>query len=82
MRQRRCFLKGGFAYVNSTDFGSIIGNHHQKLIEQGLASVLKILPELENDDRIVGIIKNLHNSYIVKDYTINKAADEAIESLN
>ena len=82
VRQRRCFLKGGFAYVSSADFGSIIGNHHQKFIDQGLASVMKILPELENDDRIVGIIKNLHNSYIGKDYTINKDADVPIESLN
>lgn len=82
VRQRKCFLKGGFAYVSSTDFSSIIGNHHMKFIEKGLMAHLKLLPEFENDERIVGIIKGLHNSYIGKDYTINKDADVPIESLN
>lgn len=82
VRQRRCFLKAGFAYVSSMDFSSIIGNHHQKFIEKGLMAHLKLLPEFENDERIVGIIKGLHNSYIGKDYTINKDADIPIESLD
>lgn len=82
VRQRRCFLKGGFAYVSSMDFSSIIGNHHQQFIEKGLIAHLKLLPEFENDERIVGIIKGLHTSYIGKDYTINKDADVPIESLD
>lgn len=82
VRQRKCFLKAGFAYVSSMDFSSIIGNHHQKFIEKGLMAHLKLLPEFENDERIVGIIKGLHNSYIGKDYTINKDADVPIESLD
>jgi len=82
VRQRKCFVKGGFAYVSAMDFSSIIGNHHQKFIDQGLMAHLKLLPEFENDDRIVGIIKGLHNSYIGKDYTINKDADVPIESLD
>lgn len=82
VRQRRCFLKSGFAYVSSKDFSSIIGNHHQKFIEKGLMAHLKLLPEFDNDERIVGIIKGLHNSYIGKDYTVNKDADIPIESLD
>lgn len=82
VRHRKCFLKAGYAYVSSNDFSSIIGNHHQKFIERGLMAHLKLLPDFENDDRIVGIIKNLHNSYIGKDYTINKDADIPIESLD
>lgn len=82
VRQRKCFLQEGYAYVSSMDFSSIIGNHHQKFIEKGLMSHLKLLPEFENDERIVGIIKGLHTSYIGKDYTINKDADIAIESLD
>lgn len=82
VRQRKCFLKAGFAYVSSMDFISIIGNHHQKFIEKGLMAHLKLMPEFENDERIVGIIKGLHNSYIGKDYTINKDADIPIESLD
>lgn len=82
VRQRKCLLKGGFAYVCATDFSSIIGNHHQKFIEKGLQAHLKLLPEFENDERIVGIIKGLHNSYVGKDYTVNKEADIPIESLD
>lgn len=82
VRQRKCFLSRGYAYVSSMDFSSIIGNHHQKFIEKGLQATLKLLPEVENDDRIVGIIKGLHTAYIGKDYTINKDADVPIESLD
>lgn len=82
VRQRKCFIKGGSAYVSSMDFSSIIGNHHQNFIEKGLMAHLKMLPEFENDERIVGIIKGLHSSYIGKDYTINKDADIPIESLD
>lgn len=82
VRQRRCFLKAGYAYVSSMDFISIIGNHHQKFMEKGLMAHLKLLPEFESDERIVGIIKGLHNSYIGKDYTINKDAEVSIESLD
>jgi DNA primase large subunit len=82
VRQRKCFLKAGFAYVSTMDFSSIIGNHHQKFIEKGLMSHLKLLPEYENDERIVGIIKGLHTSYIGKDYTVNKDANVPIESLD
>lgn len=82
VRHRKCFLKGGFAYVSSMDFSSIIGNHHQKFIEKGLMAHLKLLPEFDNDERLVGIIKGLHNSYIGKDYTVNKDAAIPIESLD
>jgi DNA primase large subunit len=82
VRQRKCFLKSGFAYVSSKDFSYIIGNHHQAFIERNLAAHLKLLPEFENDDRIVNIIKGLHNSYAGKDYTINKDVDIPIESLD
>lgn len=82
VRHRKCFLKNGYAYVSSMDFSYIIGSHHQKFIEKGLQAHLKLLPEFENDERIVGIIKGLHNAYIGKDYTINKDADVPIESLD
>lgn len=82
VRQRKCFLKSGFAYVSSIDFCSIIGNHHQNFIEKGLAAHLNVLPEFENDERIVDIIKGLHSSYVGKDYSINKDADIPIESLD
>lgn len=82
VRLRKCYLKGGFAFVSTMDFSSIIGNHHQKFIEKGLMAHVKLLPEFESDERIVGIIKGLHNSYIGKDYTINKDADVPIESLD
>lgn len=82
VRSRRVFLKSGFAYVSTTDFGSIVGNKHQKFMEKGLHSHLSLLPEIVEDDRLFSIIKGLHTSYVGKDYTISKEADVPIASLD
>lgn len=36
VRLRKCYLNGGYAYVNTLDFVSIIGSKHQGFIEKGL----------------------------------------------
>lgn len=82
IRGRKCYLKGGFAYVCANDFVSIIVNKHQQLLEDGLQAHLKLLPELENDERFSSLLKGLHTSYTGKDYTIAKAGDVPIESLD
>lgn len=82
VRTRRCFLKEGFAYVSTFDFVSIVGSKHQQFIENGLQSHLRLLPEIQDDERLFHIIKGLHTSYLGKDYTINKEADVPIESLD
>lgn len=82
VRQRKYYMKSGFIYVSSKDFSYLIGNHHQAFIQQNLVAHLKLLPEFENDDRIVNLIKGLHNSYVGKDYTVNKDAAVPVEALD
>ncbi|XP_065077060.1 DNA primase large subunit [Ochlerotatus camptorhynchus] len=82
VRGRKCYLKGGFAYVCASDFVSIIANKHQQLMEDGLQAHLRLLPELENDERFAALLKGLHTSYTGKDYTIAKAGDVPVESLD
>lgn len=85
VKGRRCFVKGGFAYVSSNDFDSVISTELTKIIEEGLDYAFKILPAVEEDDRIYGLIKNLHTTYLGKDYSVgdgNKISVEHLEQLS
>lgn len=79
--KRKCFLKNGYAYVSASDFGHIIAPKYEKFIERGLEEHAELLPQLEDDERIYSIIKNLHTSYSGKDYTVG-ANEVAIENLD
>nr|XP_029717754.1 LOW QUALITY PROTEIN: DNA primase large subunit-like [Aedes albopictus] len=82
VRGRRCYLRAGFAYVCASDFVSIIANKHQQLLEDGLQAHLRLLPEVENDERFAMILKELHTSYTGKDYRVSKTGQIPIESLD
>lgn len=85
VKARRCFVKGGYAYVSTNDFDSVISTELTKIIEEGLDYAFKILPAVEEDDRIYGLIKNLHTTYLGKDYSVgdgNKISVEHLEQLS
>lgn len=82
--KRKCFLSNGYAYVSAHDFGHIIAPKFEKFIERGLEEHAELLPELEYDERIYSIIKDLHTSYSGKDYTVgtNEVAIENLDQLS
>ncbi|XP_016970033.1 DNA primase large subunit [Drosophila rhopaloa] len=82
VRGRRCYLKAGFAYVNTHDLVSIVGTRQQDEIEQGLLAAKGLVEEVEGDERISRMLKALHNSYTGKDYTVCRDAAVPIESLD
>ncbi|XP_037953606.1 DNA primase large subunit-like [Teleopsis dalmanni] len=82
VRGRRCFLKDGYAYVNTNDFVSIVAVMQLNEIEHGLESARRRIKEIETDERILYLLKSLHTSYTGKDYTLNKEASVPIESLD
>ncbi|XP_030376064.1 DNA primase large subunit [Scaptodrosophila lebanonensis] len=82
VRSRRCYLKAGFAYVNTHDLVSLVGTKHMDEIEQGLAAAKVFIDDIESDERISRMLKALHNSYVGKDYTVCKDAAVPIESLD
>lgn len=82
VRSRKCFLKDGFAFVSTNDFYSIVAARHQENIEEGLQRTLKMLPEVEDDERLSGFLKGINASYTGKDYTLSDTAFVPIESLD
>ncbi|TMW43549.1 hypothetical protein DOY81_011373 [Sarcophaga bullata] len=82
IRSRRCYLKDGYAYVNTNDFISIVAVKQMEEIEHGLQSTQRFIRDFETDERLFHLLKNLHTSYTGKDYTVNKNASVPIESLD
>ncbi|XP_043648643.1 DNA primase large subunit [Drosophila teissieri] len=82
VRGRRCYLKAGFAYVNTHDLVSLVGTKQQDEIEQGLQAAKTMVEDVEADERISRTLKALHNSYTGRDYTVCRDAAIPIESLN
>ncbi|ALC44940.1 DNApol-alpha60 [Drosophila busckii] len=82
VRGRRCYLKGGFAYVSTHDLVSIVGTRHADEIERGLQATKTFISEVEADERISRMLKSLHSSYTGKDYTVSRDASVPIESLD
>lgn len=82
VRTRRCYLKAGFAYVNTHDLVSIVGARQMDEIERGMQAAKSFINDVEADERISRMLKSLHNSYTGKDYTVCKDASVPIESLD
>lgn len=82
IRTRRCYIKGGYAYVSATDFISIVAGLHEACIDKGLAAAAQVLPDLDNDERLVDLVKNLHTSYTGKDYVVSGKGTIPIESID
>lgn len=81
---RKCYVQKGFAYVSSHDFISIISASYAQKISAGLESCQRILPEIENDDRLCRLLRSLHKSYTGKDFTVtaNQVTPESIDQLS
>lgn len=82
IRGRRCYVKGGYAYVIANDFISIVAGLHEACIENGLTAAAQVLPDLDNDERLVELLKTLHTSYTGKDYVVGTKGSIPIESID
>lgn len=82
VRTRKCYIKGGFAYVSTNEFTSVVATKHEQCIQDGLTAATRLLPVVEQDERIFHLIKSLHTSYTGKDYTVASADAVPIESLD
>lgn len=82
IRSRRCYVKAGYAYVSAQDFVSIVAGLHEACIEKGLAAAAQLLPDLDNDERLVDLVKNLHTSYTGKDFVVTAKGTIPIESID
>lgn len=81
IRNRKVYLKAGFAYIPHTEFVSVLAAQFRKQLRMNLAIACHHLGEIEQDERIVGLIKGLHQSYTGNDY-MNAKIKIPIESLD
>lgn len=81
VKNRKVYLSGGHAYIPHTDFISVLSAQYRKHLKQNLAIAAHHLGEIEQDERLVSLLKGLHHSYTGNDYT-NITANIPIESLD
>lgn len=63
--KRRVFLRGGFAYVSSQEISSIIFHEFESRLEKALEHTAKMLPRMDEDTRLVPILNNLSQGFLV-----------------
>lgn len=80
--KRRCFIRGGFAYICTQDLISIVAGRQETCITNGLESASETIPRLEADDRLAHFLKNLNTSYTGKDYSLNSKQLVPIECID
>ncbi|XP_067120571.1 DNA primase large subunit-like [Centruroides vittatus] len=69
---RKTYLRKGYAYIPSIDLTTIIVNLFRMKLSQALASMARSLPELEEDGRLLNMLKNLAQQYLESDYNTSK----------
>lgn len=74
VKSRKVFLSGGYAYIPHKDFVSVLSAQFRTHLKQSLAVASHHLGEIEQDERLVNLLKGLHQSYSGNDYTSDKAA--------
>lgn len=81
VRARRVYLSGGYAYIPHKDFISVLSAQYRTHLKQSLAVASHHLGEIEQDERLVSLLRGLHQSYSGNDYSDAKSL-VPIESLD
>ncbi|KAL0894560.1 hypothetical protein ABMA27_013132 [Loxostege sticticalis] len=81
VKLRKVFLSGGYAYIPHKDFVSVLSAQFRTHLRQSLAVACHHLGEIEQDERLVCLLKGLHQSYTGNNYADTKAV-VPIESLD
>lgn len=81
VRSRKVYVSGGYAYIPQKDFISVLATQFKTNLKQSLAIASHHLGEIEQDERLVSLLKGLHQSYSGNDYSETKST-VPIESLD
>ncbi|KAI8482403.1 DNA primase large subunit [Branchiostoma belcheri] len=87
VRARKVYLKKGYVYVPGSELVSIILSSFRGNLSKALAVTARALPTLQEDERLLKRLANLHTQYLGQDYsnrkaTAGKVAPEDIEPLS
>merc|ERR1719323_2340963 len=69
VRGRRVHVEGGFCFVPETEMLSLVAHIFRQHLAQALVYTNKILPGLNEDERIVQVVGELNSRYTGADYT-------------
>merc|ERR1719187_2316192 len=69
VRSRRVLVKGGFAYVPDTDLVALAATAFRVQLSQALAQTQRALPQLEDDERLLRLLRDLDKRYTGADYS-------------
>uniref|UniRef100_A0A0N7Z9R0 DNA primase large subunit n=1 Tax=Scylla olivacea TaxID=85551 RepID=A0A0N7Z9R0_SCYOL len=75
VRQRKVFLKQGYAYVPETDLATLVTSSFRSKLSHDMATTYRALPELDSDERLVRLLHNFDKRYTGKDYSSKKPDD-------
>lgn len=78
--QRGVYVKKGKAYVPMSDQVNIVMLEYKRHLEKSLEAVSKLLPRLEEDERIKPILLNVEKQYMGKTYNQVDSATGTIEA--
>ncbi|XP_039764600.1 DNA primase large subunit [Pararge aegeria] len=82
VKARKVYLKGGYAYIPHKDFISVLSAQFRTHLRQSLAIACQHLGEIEQDERLVSLLKGLHQSYSGNDFISNTKIVIPIESID
>lgn len=80
--QRRVFIRDGFAYVPVADLVSLLVGEFRMRLSKSLIATAKMLPRLEDDDRLRPTLEILEKQYLGPDYMSNHQVDAQITAEN
>ncbi|KAG8223300.1 hypothetical protein J437_LFUL001174, partial [Ladona fulva] len=69
IRQRKVFLKDGFAYVAASDLVFFFTQQYRNVLTKGLQSLARIAPLLDGDSRLAPLFNGIHDVYMGRDYS-------------
>ncbi|KAA8898908.1 eukaryotic and archaeal DNA primase, large subunit-domain-containing protein [Sphaerosporella brunnea] len=68
VEHRRVYLKGGKAYVASTQYSSLVVAEFTRRLDQALELTARALPRLDEDDRLIPILNHLSLGFTAPEY--------------
>jgi len=78
VKSRRCLLVDGFAYIPETDLQSLVVGQFRGRLARDLAKTCRVLPVLEEDQRLVNLVTNLDKRYTGEDYGSKGSAERIV----
>jgi DNA primase large subunit len=82
VRGRKVYLEKGYAYIPKQDLVSIIQGTFRSMLSRDLAITARSLPSLEEEDRLMPMLKNFSHHYVGENYANKQAGRVTPEDID